>query len=384
MKIGVITYWFGNSNYGMMMQCWALQRFLKDLGHEPYVIRFAKKDNQRLYRKILSYFGLLQFFDKVKCQCNHEKFVSTVKNNRIRKFDDFRKGELSFSQYEYSSIDELQTLPPKADCYITGSDQVWSQLLDNNDNTAYYLNFGDRTTKRIAYAPSFSMKEYPEHLCGKLSKMLQNLDYISVREYDGIKICSNLGFVATKVLDPTLLLDKQHYLDICVNVKRRTDNYVFVYSLNVSTPEDIRWEELSEYKRKTNKELIVTPADGYFTGGEIFGSDVNYLYATVEQWLALIRDSDLTVTSSFHGIVLSIIFERPFIYVPLKGKFASGNNRIIDLLKELRLENRILTDKTSYDELCQLSIDWNTTGDYLKKYKFDSIAFLKSALEGKM
>lgn len=375
-----MTYWAGNSNYGMMMQCWALQQYLKGLGHDPYVIKFVKKDKQSLYRRVLLKLGLLDQVRRIKCLYTKTKFIDAKKNNKIRQFEAFRNKNLAFSQDCYSSVKELQTNPPLADCYITGSDQVWSQLLDDYENTAYYLNFGEKNTLRISYAPSFSLTEYPTFLTDKLAGMLKKLDHISVREYDGVEICKKVGFEAIKVLDPTLLLDKSHYLDLCKTIPTTTSNFIFIYSLNLSSPQDIRWEELREFGKTYNQEFLVTPSDGYFMGGEIFGDDVVYRYATIEEWLAMIRDAQLIVTPSFHGVALSIILEKPFVYIPLKGRFASGNNRVLDLLNELQLEDRILNDEDTYSSLIEKKIDWKATKRLMSTCQDDSISYMQNAL----
>lgn len=380
MKIGVITYWAGNSNYGMMLQCWAFQHYLKEQGHDPYVIRFIKNDKRKVFRRIIKGLDFLNISKRLMCLYKKEKYIDVIQNNKKRDFDSFRKKALSFSAKGYSSIKELQEHPPMADCYITGSDQVWSQLLDDYENTAFFLNFGDKGVLRISYAASFSMTKYPYELNGKLAKMLSNMDYISVREYDGIEICKQVGYKAIKVLDPTLLLDKSDYLNLCKTITSKIKNFIFIYSLNIASSSDIRWEELKNYGIERSTNFIVTPSDGYFIGGELFGSDVEYEYATIEEWLAFIRDAQLVVTSSFHGVALSIIMETPFIYIPLKGRFSTGNNRVLDLLKELHLENRILNDDTNYLNIINNNINWQSVKRDLTLYKNESISFLKKSL----
>lgn len=381
MKIGVITYWYGNSNYGMMLQCWALQTYLKDHGHDPFVIRFKKNEYVSVGKKILTRIGLLSLINRVKCIIKNIPFVDTSKNDALRKFEEFRRNNISLSDQSYSTIAELRNEPPLADCYITGSDQVWSQLLDDENNYAYFLDFGYPSTKRVAYAPSFSLKEYPAHLKNKLSRLLQEIDFISAREYDGVRICNELGFKALKVLDPTLLLERSKYTQLCQLEPRHTLPYVYIYSLNIKSAEEVRWSELHTMSKLHSLKTIVTPSDGYLKGGEIFGNDVEYEYATIEQWLSLIRDAEMTVTSSFHGIVMSIILERPFVYVPLQGSFSVGNNRVLDLLQELKLEDRILTGDVCYEDLYAKRIEWNNVKERLSVYKKESIEYLNKSLE---
>ncbi len=371
MKIGVITFWYGKENYGMMLQCWALQQKLKQLGHSPFVIRFKPANRRKGFLGYVSLFfhalsNLLKYSLKEK--------IAIKKRN----FDAFRENNIDFSLQSYSRLEELKNKPPEADCYIAGSDQIWAQSLSNPDNKAFFLDFGDIEIKRIAYAPSFAMEIYPSEYKEQLRELLEKFDCISCREYDGIKICAEVGKDAIKVLDPTMLLDKQTYLSLLpkdLSQKHR----IFIYSLNISEPEDVRWKELKKYAINKQMEILVTPSNGYFKGKELF-EDVQYSYATISGWLANIYNSKLVVTPSFHGIVFSILFERDFIFIPLEGECAKGNNRIFDLLKDLGLENRILFDNISYDTIIQNTIDWENVKNRMNALRKSSLIYLIESL----
>ena len=109
---------------------------------------------------------------------------------------------------------KIQQNPPQADCYITGSDQVWAQLLDNINNEGFFLNFGSSQIKRISYAASFAMTSYPQELKKKLKEKLSIFSAISVRESSGVEICKELGYNVSWVLDPTFLLEQSDYLSL--------------------------------------------------------------------------------------------------------------------------------------------------------------------------
>lgn len=123
-----------------------------------------------------------------------------------------------------------------------------------------------------------------------------------------------------------------------------------------------------------------TPARGYFEGEELFGEKTEYIYATPQEWIKLINSSILVVTTSFHGVVLSIILEKPFIYIPLKGHHTDGNSRVLDLLKDLNLECRILTERQSYNQIINHVIDWSDVNIRIDHYRTDSINFLRKAI----
>lgn len=382
MKVGVVTFWHGDSNYGQILQCWALQSILRRLGHEPFIIRFIPQNYQSTTKKILKkilpinkFKELRQIiFDNNSWKVKRQK----LKNDRLRNFSAFREHYLKFSPLVYNSIEALRANPPEADCYITGSDQVWAQLVSNPNNHAFFLEFGEQEIKRISYAPSFAMTEYPEDLRPILGHLLQIFNAISVREYSGLEICRTAGIEAVKVLDPTFLLSADDYKKLSVVDKK--GKYIFIYSLNIKSADEIRWPELKDMTELKGMTVKVTPASGYFECAELFGDNVEYQYSTPAQWLGNLLGAEVVITTSFHGIALSIILHRPFVYIPLEGKFASGNSRALDLLRDLNLCNRILTPENSYTDIVESQIDWDKTESLLNKQRKDSMDYIVNAL----
>ena len=369
-KTGVLTFWYGDSNYGQILQCYALQRVLEQLGREPYVIRFVGYGESRL-RKLVK--QLLPFL----CR-------KPSPTDRLRGFEAFRREHFRMSPL-YTSIAQIRSCPPRYDAYIAGSDQIWKQSLRNPQQPAYFLDFGRPEVRRIAYAASFGMETYPDGDKAQLKGLLQRFDAISCREYSGVEICRDLGLAATKVLDPTLLLTREEYLNLNPNLNEKENSSLFtlhsslfIYSLNISSASEIRWSELRE---AVEGKVVVTPAAGYNESAELFGSEVEYLYATPAQWIAQIASASLVVTTSFHGIAFSILMHTPFVYVPLKGEFQGANNRILDLLRDLRLEERILSERATYGSIIARPIDWASVDTLLARMRQDSLEFLKEALK---
>lgn len=283
------------------------------------------------------------------------------------------------SEKEYKTLAELQSDPPIADMYITGSDQVWAQSLKDKENEVFFLNFGEKGTKRVSYAASFGMQDYPQGELPILRQNLKRFDAISVRENSGISICKSAGYKAVKVLDPTLLLDAADYSFLKGDNNTRKD-YVYIYSLNINKPQDIYFEEILAYAKSNNLNLIVTPASGRTLGREIFGCDVTYDYATIPQWISNIKHARLVVTTSFHGIVFCIIMHTPFVYIPLRGKNSSMNNRILDILEALNLNQRIASALEDINNIVKNKINWDLVDEMLKNYRKDSKEFINKVI----
>lgn len=380
MKIGVVTYWNGSSNYGMIMQCWALQHKLKEMGHDPYVIRFASERPKYILfaKKVIDRFKRVVSIGYRDEARNRDKLdLYNSEKDKIRAFDAFRKKHLQFSDCYYRYASELIKNPPIADCYIAGSDQIWCMDLSIDGNAkGMFLAFGDNNVRRVAYAPSFGRTTYNKDNEHYLKEALSRFNSISCREMGGVELCRRLGFNAQKVVDPTMLLTDRDYKPLCESVEYK--GYVFIYSVNMGSAEDMYWDAFK--KMISGKKVVATPASGSIVGGELFGEEVAYDYATPGRWLSLIKDSDLVVTSSFHGIVFSIIFNKKFAFVPIKGAFSATNNRIVDLLNSLDLTAQIVNEPDDYLKIVNNGIDWENVNTLKSRLIRGSVDYLNVAL----
>lgn len=387
MRIGIITFWESNDNYGQVLQAYALQQVLKNMGHNPFQIRYSlnasciNSSHPSLIKRILKIMTIYPLVKSIRRKNALRKDAAyelvIEEKNKIRKFKEFREKHILNSDIIYKSIKELRENPPLADCYITGSDQVWTMLLSNENNKAYFLDFGDSKVKRISYAASFARKSYPNELIGELKTQLKKFDAVSVREKEGIDICVEAGREDTVcVLDPTFLLDSSYYNNLFTNIST-PDHYIFVYSINIRKPEELSWKEVVRYSKAQRIEIITTTSSGHFAGREIL-SDTKYLYATIPEWLAFIKNADIVFTTSFHGIAFCLIFNTPFVYFPLSGQGAKGNGRVLNLLNSLGLESRVY--QGNLERIIDNNIDWFKVNKSLFKFKEDSCYYLNSAL----
>lgn len=378
MKIGILTYCQTQDNYGQVLQCYALQSVLRGMGHEPYVINYDSENGINNASLMKRFARLLLYPIYIRRKRRREKEKEARRQQMaVRHFDEFRHKHFTFSDKFYENLKALRVAPPQADCYIAGSDQLWGRLLSNPENEVYFLAFGG-DIRRVAYSCSFGMKEYPQELRLKLKKNLERFHKVSCREYDGVAICADLGIDAKKTLDPTLIANTDIYRSLIEKSPYNCD-YAYIYSLNISQPSELRWSELCSYIEGESLKPIVTIGSGYIEGKEIY-VDVTYSYATVEQWLTNIAHARFVVTTSFHGIVFCILVHRPFVYVPLSGKFAAANNRALDLLNDLRLNDRVLIDETTFASILSNNIDWKEAESCLKSLQVESLEYLRTSL----
>ena len=207
MRIGIITYWSSSDNYGQQLQCFALQKYLKGLGHDAYLIKYMPISSVPLWRRIvrsIKYHLLVSSEQKENDKKNAEISSTNELLNAKRNFVGFRNNYIDSTDIVYNSIHELRANPPKADVYICGSDQVWNNRLEDENTAGWFLDFGSPKTRRLSYAASIGRdidsKEYES-----FSKYLKRFDAISVREQKANDLCHHLGFEKSIVsIDPTL------------------------------------------------------------------------------------------------------------------------------------------------------------------------------------
>lgn len=163
MRIGIITYWQSNDNYGQQLQCWALQHYLKLNGHDPFLIRFKRFERKLTFRdRIKKTLKTLLKIILVKPYISERKAKELdFKRQSDRDFVGFRRDFLAVSDSSYTDLETIRHYPPMADAYITGSDQVWNYDLTEEELRTYLLQFGESNIRRISYAPSIAHKSIP-------------------------------------------------------------------------------------------------------------------------------------------------------------------------------------------------------------------------------
>lgn len=362
MRICILTQPL-QTNYGGLLQAYALQTVLKRMGHEVWTEdrRRPKYSMKRFIAKILT--PIRGVYYPTESQNN---YISQNTNKFICKYINttepiYTINKEMFQKYHF-------------DAYIVGSDQVWrpvySYYLPN-----YFLDFtaGDKV-KRIAYAASFgtSKWEFTSKQKKKCAILLKKFDAVSVREYSGVILCKKyLGVDAVQLLDPTLLLNKNDYIDLIKEEKTPPfKNRLMTYVLD---PSKEKKDIIYKVSKATNHNLIVVMPENNFY--QVGAKEIDKcIFPPVTNWLRGFMDAEYVVTDSFHGMVFSIIFNKPFIVIANQNR---GLDRFTSLLKKLNLESRLvysLDDVT--DELINTAIDYKRIDQVIDKEKEKARNFL--------
>ena len=335
MKIGIMTFWWSDDNYGQLLQCYALQKYLRDLGHEAYLIKYRPDNdivNEPLIKKFYKVFNPKKLYNFAKNRINRKKLEIEKKNND-RQFELFRQKYIAQSPVIYTSLKELQDNPPIADAYIVGSDQVWNFYHDfshrKNLVHAYFLDYGSEKIKRMAFAASWGRTEITDEEISEIKPLLKHFNYISVREESGIELCRRCGREdAEWCCDPTLLLNANIYRELYKGneIRQIDERYLFLYMLGNKCDFNIR--NVYEFAKKKNLKIV------HVSGNNLY-DNYSKFFATIPEWLYLVDNAEYVITNSFHCGVFSTIFHKQFGIVPLTGKAAGMNARMKSLF-ELR------------------------------------------------
>ena len=338
MKIGVITFCNSKDNYGQMLQIYALQCFLRKMGHECFLIRYndsPKAIASFKWSKIMTYLCkfpqyVIWYIQQKKENCRQKAYATSAQSsNAARRFDDFLNDNVEMTPLIYDEKSIIDN-PPQADTYVCGSDQIWC------GDWAYYLNFAPEDAIKIAYAPSMGgITNFSPEYEAEMKRLIHRLDFVGMREQSGVEVCKRLGRAdAVKVVDPTLLLGTEDYDKIKVPVKVQKP-YLFLYLLG--NPIGYKTKYFYDYATTKGLDVVYVASQGRIDEYDKFPAQVG-------EWLYLLSNAEMVITNSFHCTVFSLIYHRRVVTVPLVGGYERMNTRINELLENTELERLILND----------------------------------------
>lgn len=376
MKIGILTLPL-HTNYGGILQAYALQTVLERMGHKVVVF-----DTPNEYSLPPLWKLPLCFAKRIVMKClgksqkiflerhlNHERRVIS---QYIQPFVDtniHRKVIRSFKELNATDYDAI----------VVGSDQVWRviyftpmwfhQPIDNA-----FLAFAENwNVKKLVYAASFGTDEweYTDEETLRCKELIGKFNAISLREEGGVELCRKyFNVMVQHALDPTMLLSVDDYMALFrkCNTSKSQGN-LLVYVLDETS-------ELSELVNDIVTEKHLVP----FSVNNPYEADENKpledrIKPSVETWLRGFFDAELIVTDSFHACVFSIIFKKQFIVV---GNKSRGMSRFESLLKMFGLEDRLVN---GCDDFLKLStINYDLVYEKYRVLKDMSYSFLKDNL----
>lgn len=384
-KVGIVSCYFKH-NYGSMLQAYATQQVLDNMGIENETINidenvdFANGKKKYYMTQITNFTFIKSKLGMIKLKFDKKLKKDLGKNISIRdkKYKEFeQKFRLTAP---YKTYNELTEKCKDYSSVLVGSDQLW---LPVNVVADYYtLNWVPDDVNKISLATSFGVSTVPDKYKESYKKFLNRIDNLSVRESAGVKLVSELSNKeATLVCDPTLLLTKQEWMEIQQEERIIKDKYILCYFLG----NNIEHRKFAErLKEKTGYKIVsLNHADEYVKYSDIFADETPYDIGPAE-WINLIRNAEYVCTDSFHGTVFSLINNTKFFTFERysnKNSKVSTNSRIYSLLEIVNLKERILSGTENVDDVLKYNIDFDKVNTKLADFRNQSKTFLEKALK---
>lgn len=325
-NIAILTLW-DSDNYGAFLQAYALNKKIESMGYNPFFLELTKE--KRTIRYYLT-----------------KSLNTTIYNNRLfSKYKKARKKYFSIKDTDYNIL-------------FIGSDEVWN--INNPSFIHYneYFGIGISCEHIFSYAPSCNGVNKEELIKFNKDYTFSKFQRISVRDSTTYELVKNVGNIsANLVLDPTLLL--YDFEDMISETKFK--DYILIYGYSFTEEEIYKIKQVS---KQTGLKLISI-------GPYLSWADIQFP-ASPNEFLGLIKNAEYVITSTFHGSIFAIIFEKQFISI------CRSNNKIIELLKMLQLEERNSTFINNYLSLLDKEINYKNVNNLLSNYRSSSNEFLES------
>ena len=377
-RIGIITILKVN-NYGAELQAFATQKILQMMGYDAEIIDYLFYKNPRHKRTPLSAPTAKMSMRKhlkerlypIVANWKALKFRN-AQSKRDEKFEQFHRDNTKQSEC-YRTLDELKAAKLDYDVIMSGSDQVWNPGIYSSLDP-YLLRFGTREMKRIAYASSFGVSNVPDDVVEYYRESLSDYSAIGVREDKAVDLVKRLsGKNARQVLDPTLLLNREQWMQVAKPVQLPYKKYILIYEL-ANVP---YIKQLALHISKETGLPIVRICKNASVE-DVEPEITNIIDAGPAEFLSLFDRAEYVVTNSFHGTAFSINFGRNFYTVIPNGK--DNNSRQRSILKLMGCEERLVKEGSSFPKIIPAETD--KIGNRLDAERINSLNFLKTAIDG--
>ncbi len=320
MKTLTVTF-HHTTNYGAVLQTYALQQTILSLGHENLVLETKTSEKKKK--------------SKLSIRELYLKYLAWLRRKErkvlVKYFADFHKYRLQLTR-QYASMEDLRNDPPDVDCLITGSDQVWNFATTPKFIDSRLLKFGKESAIRFSYAASMEELRYSDEQKQRLKDALVGYKGISVREQSAKDyIESFTPYQVERVLDPVFLLSKENWMQLAIE-PRIKGPYILCYQVQSNK----RMEEVAYHLKKETGYPVVSICNGPIRWMK---SDYSFHDVSIEEFLGFYNQAAYIVSASFHGVAMGLVFDKP-VYALIKSVRA---NRLKEVMKLFVLDDYIVS-----------------------------------------
>ena len=364
-----------NGNYGGILQAYALQRVLVDLGLAP-VTDLSVSNPLPPFGKAVARAVLF----RMPAWCLRTRAAAEALDSVLA---DELAEPLNEFVTEFVAGVELFSLRGAVDTQLlaryrtllVGSDQVWRHRY--GDVRSFLFDFvADQGVRRVSYAASFGqdhLEGYSRRLIRSTAELARRFDSISVREESAVRICAEQwGLAARQHIDPTLLLTRGDYASVAARGTALSPDCL-TYVLDASDRSRACVESVCRNGGLRETRLHRRPA----SYAEFASAPARYRRSTVPTWVRAFADARFVVTDSFHGTAFAIIMNTPFVAIANPGR---GATRFDTLLGTVGLSDRLVSSAEEAKLTASRAIEWDRVNKVLERKRGEGIDYLRSAL----
>lgn len=351
MKVGILTF-HRACNYGAVLQCFALQEVIRNMGHYVAVIDYVDDYTNEAYKTTSSFMirhnmmslkSLLRYLIRIPSRAKSKK-----------NFSDFVNKYLNVTQ-----ICNCNTIPQDFEVYVIGSDQLWGlSCLGGKEDPVYMGCFKHpECSKIIGYAISTNKASLETIGAEKLKRYSNNFYSLSFREQSNVNILTQLvGLRVHLNIDPTLLPNTETWNSL-INDTWKERRYVLTYQVRGAKDDLMR----RKAKKLANKEDLM-----YF--------DMTNSFSSVTDFVSAIKYAQCVITTSFHATVFSLIFKKKFWAIVLND---GHDARYVDLLCQIGASETI--NDLDFPVELPPNLDYNKIDMNLRLIREKSLKYLRDS-----
>lgn len=362
MKIAILTF-FESENYGTVLQAYATQKYLEELGHTVNLLHIKRMVNgSSSHYKAKGNAPTLLEKIKYKAVCILQK-KSMQKKGEC--FQTFREENLHISKY-YDSDEKLKDELEEYDLYISGGDQIWNPY-HKVFSLHYMFDFLPDEKPRLSYGSSFGVSDIQDDsVLSNMKERLAKYQAIGVREQSGAAMIRSMGLDAVQVLDPVFLLKDDW--DAFVTERPQKKKYCLVYAL-IGYPKAEK-DKIAAFAKKRGLRVVILP----FNRQNCLNGFNKQFGLSPQDFLNYIAHAEYVFTNSFHGLAFSILFQKQFTLLGCDSEEGlAKRERLIDILGQLAIWDKnfenieSIIDYVAVNEMVKIRLDES------KKYIQESI-----------
>ncbi len=395
-RVGIISLYYQNYNMGGLLQAYALQKAIeaKEFSAEQICYKYKATNidhSQGHPRNVFYDKGIIHGCIKLLGKIINKVALKTIGKleepkikKRIQKYNEFANQIPHSDQvYTAANIDEVRK---NYDTFVCGGDQIWNDWGRKHEKDSlkvFTLQFVNCEKRKFSYSASTGSAIISEEQLRKLEPGISELNMVSVREKSSVSSIQKIARADVHVMpDPVLLLGVEQWEKMCCEYSELKEKYPYIFCYFLGSDSTIKKSAQKFCHKVGIKALVLTYIHNKFEIKELFNGDIRDYTSGPVEFVDLIRNSEAILTDSYHAVVFSIIFHKPFYVFKRSTVVGNGtmNTRILDFLEEYGLENRLVTVNDLEGKKEIEKIDYTHVDEVRKKKTEQADIFLQTSL----